>query len=69
LPLFPAGSMASCPSSPSVGASPDPAPSSSMDGDPSGLAPVILTDGGPRPSPPAPTARFARPILVYQRRA
>jgi hypothetical protein len=67
LPLFPAGSTATCPGSPSAGASPDPAPHSSRDGDPSGPAAITPTDEGPRPSPLAPTARFARPILVYQR--
>jgi hypothetical protein len=44
----------------------DPAPRSSLDGDPSGPAPIIPTDGGTRPSPTPTTARFARPILVYQ---
>jgi hypothetical protein len=68
LPLFPAGSTAPYPGSPSASASPDPAPRSSRDGDPSGPAPVTPTNKGPRPSPLAPIARFARPILVYQRR-
>jgi hypothetical protein len=54
---------------PSAGASTDPAPRSSLDGDPSRLAPIILTDGGTHPSPTPMTAHFARPILVYQRRA
>ncbi|XP_021309205.1 uncharacterized protein LOC110432736 [Sorghum bicolor] len=64
-PVFPAGTS----TSPVARDTSGPLPCSGPEGSPSGPAPAPDAGLGSAPSTPAPPARFAQPVRVYQRRA